>query len=534
MITMMIVDDEAVIRKGISTAIDWESMGIHLVAEAANGRDGLTKALVLRPDIVITDVKMPVMDGIRFVQRLREKLPSVKVIILSGYSDFEYSRQALKAGAVDYLLKPVSVEELTRLMTSLRQRILQERRHQSELQRTGRLLNTSLPILRADCIRDFVQGELSEKQFLHQAEENVGIDLSGPSYQILVINIDDFYQMPISPGDRRLLRYSLANIADELLREGAMVSIGYAGEDSLLILLSLKAGTDVIVECCRQIQFYFLQYFKATVTVGIGRQVAKVSELGTSYRQAWDALERKIFKGKNRVIVAEENFAEPDESVLLLRKPDEDDLRGMLKLLQNMELQKKLDAIFREYFTGYTRSRKATKQFCIYLIGIALREMENLSLSPDAVFGESGWLYREAERYETLEELSMWVKSIYGRVFRALESHRSNQYKGVVKKGIEYAQANYRESIQVADVAKAVFVTPNYFSKIFKQEMGENFTEWLNKYRIEKAKEKIMREPDVKTYQVAMETGFKDYKYFAYIFKKYAGYTPGTYRQIMS
>lgn len=533
MITVMIVDDEATIRKGISTAIDWQKFDMKIVGEAANGRDGLAKALMAKPEIVITDIKMPVMDGIHMANRIREKLPHTQIVILSGYSDFEYSRQALKAGAVDYILKPVSESELAGLMLRLRKEIEQRRSRELESDLADRLLSSNLPIIRASCIKDYMEGEISEEQFVRQAAGAVDIDLSGPRYQIVMIGIDDYHQAGLSIGDRKLLRYSVSNIAAEMFKNetNGNTAIGDSGEDQLLALLSTGASMEAVVECCRQIQFYVTQYFKVTVTIGLGEQVEDIRMLKDSYKQAQEAADNKIYQGKNRVIVAGE-IPSPAQEPLFLQEQDEKELREHVKLLHNLEVQQKLNAIFTDYFGGNNIPRKLTELFCIHLIGIAFKELAALQIEPQMVFAKSVHLHEEIEKYETLEEIGLWVKSIFARTLQALERQHNNKYKNVVKKGIEYARGHYTENLQIADVAGAVFVTPNYFSKIFKQETGENFTEWLNKHRIECAKEQMAKQPEAKTYQIALQVGFNDYKYFAYIFKKYTGYSPGTYKQL--
>jgi Response regulator containing CheY-like receiver domain and AraC-type DNA-binding domain len=531
MITMMIVDDEAVIRRGILTAIDWRSLGVEIVGEAANGRDGLAKILIAKPDVVIADIKMPVMDGINMAREVKKKLPLTRIVILSGYSDFEYSRRALKVGVVDYLLKPVSVDDLVSLMKRLTGEIEEERKHQKEMALGNRLLSKNLPIIRANCINEFAEGKITEEQFIDRAEGAVDIDLSGPLYQIVVIDIDDSQSESLI-GDRQLLRYSLANITEEILGSETSATIGYAREDSLLVLLNTEAQMDEIVEYCRQIQFYVTQYFKITITVGLGPQVNSIAEIRNSYRQAWDAVNNKIYKGKNRVILPDEVVA-PSQALLVLQQQDETELREDIRLLKKLDLQKKLDSIFEKYFAGRYYPRKVAEQFCIYLINIPLQELEKEQIDFESAFVEGINLYEDIEKFETLDEIALWVKNVFSRALQALDGQHSNQYKSIVKNGMEFAQRHYTENIQVTDVAGAVFVTPNYFSKIFKQETGENFTEWLNKFRIEKAKARILGEPEAKTYQIASEAGFKDYKYFAYIFKKYTGYTPGTYRQLL-
>lgn len=535
MITAMIVDDEPIIRKGIKTEIDWESIGIQVIDEAANGRDGLAKALIKKPDIVITDIKMPIMDGIKLSAALKEKLPKTKVVFLSGYSDVDYLRQAIKLNAVDYLLKPVSLQELVNLMVKLKSRIEQETVDYKNQLLSNQLLIRNLPWIRNKCINQFIGGSITEEEFRYQAEKVMHINLTGPTYQMVAFNIDNYYQM-VSRGEKEtdLLKYAVSNIASEILEKAARVTICDGGDSTLLALLSTEAAVGEVVECCKEIQFYIRKYYNISVTIGIGEKVEQLSELKISCLQAKKAVESKISEGNNRIIVMNGDANNKNTGAkLFLSAKEEKELIEKTELLSKIQMQQVLDDLFRKYFYGQPVDRKTAEQLCMNLILIAVRELQQGQLAPEEVLQQDYYYYDEISKYETLTDLELWIKSIFNKVLYALETQRSSKYKNIVTAGIEYVKNHYKDNIMVTDVANYVFVTPNYFSKVFKEETGENFTEWLGKYRIECAKQLMTRQPNMKNYQVAEEVGFSDYKYFTYIFKKHTGYTPNTYKQLM-
>lgn len=535
MITAMIVDDEAIIRKGIMTAVDWESVGIQVLEEAGNGRDGLAKALLKKPDIIITDIRMPIMDGIHFSKEVREKLPNSKIVFLSGYNDTEYLRQAIKIGAADYLLKPVSVQELTSLMTKLKGQIEEEHKNYISKIQTNQILKRNLPWLRSKCVNKFINGEISEEQFYDEASKTLDIDLSGPYFQIAAFSIDNFYLM-VSGGEKEteLLKYSLSNIAAEILSRVAKITICDGSASILIALLSTKTETDEIVDCCKEIQFYVKKYFNFSVTVGIGEKVKELSGLKLSWQQAIQAVESRISEGNNRVIIKNgRDLKKYDEVKMFLNTQEENELKDNLRSLNKARLKEILGHIFENYFYGQAIDRKTAEQICMSLILIAIKEMEQCQISAKEILQQDYLYYNEISKYETLKDLELWIKTIYNKTLYAIEAQRSNKYKSIVTIGMDYARKHYSESILVADIAEVVCVTPNYFSKIFKEETGENFTEWFNKYRIEMAKKIMITQPVSKIYQIAEEVGFSDYKYFTYIFKKYTGYTPNTYKQLL-
>lgn len=532
-VKLMIVDDEQVIRCGIASSVDWGKLGIELAGEASNGRDGLAKALIVKPDIVLSDVKMPVMDGIRMAKQIREKLPKTRIVMLSGYSDFEFTREAFKAGAVDYLLKPVSIAELTDLMARVCDEVRSGWDKDRKAQNSERLLHQAWPVLQWEFLSEYLFGKMTEKQFLEKGRASMKFQLDGPYYQMMVMDYDDFYQMNYGIEDSRLLLYALSNITGEILEPVGKATVCYMSESSLAVLLSSDREISLMqsVESASQIQFYIMQYFKQTVTIGIGECAAGLQKIRHSFKQARNAADGRIIRGKNQVITYEQMEAADHSGLLVMEQREEEELREKIRLLKPMEVQSCLNQIFEIHFTG-CKDKKAAQQFCLSAVSIGLQEMKRMKLEPELVFGSGEALLQEIERYETLSDLRMWVKNVYNRVLNALNSSQSSQYKGIVKRSMEYAMEHYSEKLKVADLAEIVFVTPNYFSKVFKEETGENFTEWLNKYRIEKAKERMMAEPEEKTYQTALEVGFQDYKYFTYIFKKYTGYSPGNYKQI--
>lgn len=534
MIKVMIVDDEPIIREGIVTMTDWESLGMTVVATSGNGRDGLAKALVEKPDIVITDIRMPVADGIKFSSELRDKLPQTRIVFLTGYSDFEYSRHALRVGAADYLLKPINTEELISLMERLAGEIRREGRQMAVRSRENVLLRENLPAMRNRCMKAYMNGEMDLTEFIQRAEV-LGISLGEQGYRMIICCIDYYYQL-LANGEREtaLLKYAISNVAEELFGRIGAVSTGDEGDARLMFLVNSGEGIKEVARSAKELQFYMRKHYGISVSVGIGNLVNEPEQLMLSYRKASEALEERIKQGSSQVITREDETGEKMKpKPLLITQAEEENLKDAIQMLDRKLIYDTLEEIFRIYILGQKTGRKPAEQLCMYLILIALREAERYSLDGNQVLGKNYLYYNEISKYETAQDLEIWMKDIYSSVLRAVESRRSSKYKGIVASGIAYAREHFTEALPVAEVADAVFVTPNYFSKLFKEETGENFTEWLNKYRIEMAKQRIEQEPETKIYSIAEETGFSDYKYFAYIFKKYTGFTPTSYRNMI-
>ena len=532
MLKLMIVDDEAVIRTGIRTCLNWESMKIDVVGEAGNGRDALNRALLLVPDIVITDIKMPIINGIEFSRRLLEKRPATKIVFLTGYSDYEYMKQAIRLGIKDYLLKPVHVPDLEKMIQKLCMEIMQE---QSDMRRGNaekQLLTAKLPILRGDCLSRFMANQLSEINFFKEANK-LGLELSQGPFVAIALEIDEYRRVLSQKGYDYEPRFVVQNVAEKILSEIGVAKFGYLfSEGDLLGIMNLgNTNIEDVAECCRQIQFFIYRNFFFTITVAIGAKALSPGELKSSCSAACETLERKVYAGKNQILYFDDELKNIERTAILLKKEDEDDIREALSMRNGLKVQKILDGIFLKYLGQISYSGRSVQQFGMLLLMLALQMLSEENMSKEAI-GDTSVLLDELNQNETVEEMRIFIKNFYYRAMQVLNTQDSGQYSKIVRDGIRYMKENFAKAIQIRDVAEAVHVTPNYFSKVFKQETGENFTEQLNKYRIEKAKELITQQGEIKIYEIAEMVGFRDYKYFTFIFKKYTGYTPFIYRQL--
>lgn len=532
MLKLMIVDDEAVIRTGIRTCLDWESMKIDVVGEAGNGRDALNRALLLAPDIVITDIKMPIISGIEFSRRLLEKRPATKIVFLTGYSDYEYMKQAIRLGIKDYLLKPVHVPDLEKMIQKLCMEIMQEQSDVRKGNAQKQLLMAKLPILRGDCLNRFMTGQMSAVKFFREANK-LGMELSQGPFVAIALEIDEYRRVLLQKGHDYEPRFAVQNVAEEILSDIGTTKFGYLPEEGdLLGIMNLgNESIENVAECCRQIQFFIYRNFYFTVTAAIGERVLSPEELRCSCVSACETLEKKVYAGKNQILYFDNEINNIEKAAILLKKEDEDDIREALSMRNSLKVQKKLDNIFSKYLGEISYSGRSVQQFGMLLLMLALQALSVENMSKESV-GDTSILLDELNQNETVEEMRIFIKNFYYRALQVLNTQSSGQYSKIVRDGIRYMKENYAKAIQVKDVSEAVHVTPNYFSKIFKQETGENFTEQLNKYRVDKAKELITQQSENKIYEIAEMVGFRDYKYFTFIFKKYTGYTPLTYRQL--
>lgn len=534
MIKLLLVDDEPIIRRGIRTSIEWESYGIEITGEAANGAEALDKVFALQPDIVLTDIRMPVMDGLELSSHLKIQLPHIRVVILSGHEDFSYAKQALSLGVNDYLLKPAGAEELVALMDRLSDEIRLEEDGKQKKVIQNLIFNENYPSIKSSFINKLLKGEYASYDAIREKSDLLNLNLLEQEYSIITIDIDDLAIMTEnrSVAEKQLLKFSVMNIAEEIIASRASGVVCYSEFEHLIGLLGAKRLTEAIIsDLCNEIQNCVKKYSKLSVSIGIGTIRQSTLDLPVSYAEAVSALREKIYVGKGSIIKYSKNIEQEQARPILYPSEEEKAVIHCLQTLNKQDLSSSVTNFFSSFFMSGA-SVESIRNMCGRLIIIALSSVEDMGVDVQNDFGSRYNPYKESEKFDTLKDLHQWMLLLLERMTELVSSNKSMRFKSLVKTALHYMQENYYRELSLREVAEVVYVTPNYLSRIFKEEMGVAFTEWLNRYRVEKAKI-LLVEIEAKTYSVAEKVGFNDYKYFSHIFKKHTGYSPQTFRELM-
>lgn len=530
---ILIVDDDFVVRQGIIHSIDWQSNGLFICGEAANGREGFEKVQKLMPEIVITDIKMPVEDGLKLSERISEAYPYIKIVILTGYNDFAYARQGLKLGVREYLLKPVNADELLRAVVALRDEINREKCALDEELGRKALLMENNNLIRDRLLSKLVNGALSASgtySSVLQKLETLGIRLNGPHYKVLLIAVDDFLlltQNSTETEKEALISQIRTLIEGELERDYR--SAVFLNEYSYFIAILNCTGLPVFYEreMIMQVRRLVHERLCLTVTTTIGTERASLFEIPASYREAVYALRRRPYRNGDCLIEYEPSMVQGGETIFEI-KNEETALVQKLRTYRGEEIKDILCGIFQEA-ARIEMNFQQLKTTCIRLIMITISNLEEMSLLSQELCGGQFDPLSEIEKYETIHSLEQWMQQFFHEVGALLHSVETQKYKAVVKKAIQFVEKNYQSKIKIEDVVREIFVTPNYFSQVFKSQTGMNFTDYVNQFRVEKAKI-LLWNLDLKIYHVAEQVGYQEYKYFNFIFKKYVGYSPKEYR----
>jgi len=512
MYRVIIVDDEPIIRKGLRETIEWDSLGLEVAGEAANGVEALRLVRSIRPEILITDIRMPEMDGLALIQEVRQLDFDVKITILSGYSDYDYLKAAIKLGVDNYLLKPIDNDEL---ISNLKNAVSEIEKEAIVDQRNRQ----GSELLRTNTLRRLVTGNISPEE-LREKADFLDIPFTAEACLCAVIAVSPQASTPLrEPLDRNGIE-ALAKAIP-----GASTIAFNDSENNLVLLMALdsvlndrkgiQAALEGIVAKARQSQ--------STLTVGVGQPVNRLEEAHLSYERACKCLEYGMFMQGSGVIWFD-GVPEVPSPGRTLDKFDFGKLEELIRRGDPAATQAYLD----EALSMVIKENPLTpNQAHNLLMHIAVRMTDCFH----EIYGGMN-TYREPTEFDFgglfrlrhFSDMRQWLHALCERLFseNAAVLGRSSSLVGLA---VAYIAKHYREGVTLKQVAADCRINTSYLGQIFRKEMGCAFTDYVNGLRIREA-QRLLTNPTLKVYEVAEQVGFTDYHYFLKIFKKVTGATP--------
>jgi Response regulator containing CheY-like receiver domain and AraC-type DNA-binding domain len=529
----MVVDDEEEIRLGIIKKIDWESNGFEVVGDAENGQEALEKAEKLQPDVIMTDIKMPFMDGLELGKRLAESMPSTKIIVFSGCDDFEYAHQAIKINVIEYVLKPINSIELIEVLKRLKEQLDREYNEKRNLQTLYKHYVESLPVIREQFLVGAIEGRISESQWEEQAEK-LDIDFKERYLSVALIHADGALTLEDNvlaiQKETALISISVKKIVDENLDKYCKF-ISFPYSDMVVVIGNFEMKEDILsfIKGINEICKAYERIMGFTISAGVGNVCDNPLNIRFSYRSAQSALDYSFILGTGKAIYIDD--VEPDNSIQL--QFDEQEERAMLnaiKISAEEEITETIDKLFKKIEDQLL----PFNQYRIYLMEIMtaiLKLVQAYNLDIDEIFGESFNCYSYLETFDSIHDAKAWFIQKAVKVNSFIKKERINSSMLLVEKAKQYIKENYNDpDISVETLCSKLHVSPTYFSTIFKRETEMNFVNYLTSVRLEEAV-KLLNTTDDKTYVIAEKVGYPEANYFSYVFKKQYGVSPSKYRK---
>jgi two-component system response regulator YesN len=539
MFKVLIIDDEPIIRKGLKNIVNWKQYECEVCGEASDGAEGRELIRKLLPDIVITDIKMPETDGLTMIRQIKEDIPGSKIIILTGYRDFDYVHEAIKIGAFDYILKPSKIEELTAIIGKAVRELKFQRERNEEINKLKKLFEQNIPILKEKLLYDIIHEINTNEDEISAKMELFGMRIKKFVLVMIENDGDEEEEKLISQYDRHLYQFGIINMFDEVFSENFSVTSIALNERDVAFVLQPVSDTEIYMEMINKKSAYLQEIiqncFGFTVTMAVSNEGSGPMQLPLRLRECREALEHKFYLGSNSIIFYNDiNTFFKYEDYSLLEKHQKVLMEG-IKTGNERIVKAKLNDILIYTVNLKNSNKEYLKNFfwntisSINSIRISIAAADN---DKRAEVRDIGSLYSMIEKCDDIKLLNSVLEDIALSVASKVNNFNSKSVKLILRKAMDYLQAHYNEQVTLNEVADHAFVSTYYISRMFKKELGKNFVDYLNEIRIEKAKE-LLKDIRYKTYEVADMVGIPDAHYFSRLFKKYEGLTPTEYRATM-
>ncbi len=519
---VLLVDDEEELRAGIRRKIDWDRLGFTLSGEAGNGEDALELAEQLNPDVVLTDIKMPFMDGLELCRRLKEQLPAVRLIVFSGFDDFEYARQAIGMNVFEYLLKPINAAELSQVLARLREDMDAHRAEQQNVQILRQRYEDSLPVLRGLFYSRILDGRLKEGQIAERAAR-YEISLSGKNWVTARIHVSSLGD---DPDDLILL--SVQGFCQENFSLAGCDTHWLLYDDDVALLVSFPDDVQIytLIHELERIRAIAEKVLRLNLTIGIGAPVDALSNLARSARGAEAALDYRMLLGAGRTFYIGD-LEPPQTTQLIFGEADERELINVVKLGTPEKVRQFLNTI-----TQRARETTLSQYQCFFLelLTCLIRLARTADISLESVFGPGFSGAVQLTDFSSPAELGLWVEQRCLLLQGVFNQRRTDTTLRAVDKARTFIAEHYMDGeLSVETLCDHLHLSPAYFSTLFKRETGMSFIAYLTNVRMEAAAS-LLRDTEEKTYLIAQQTGYLDPNYFSYVFKRQYGISPSKYR----
>ena len=562
MIKVFLVEDEYAIREGIKKSVDWEKNGFELVGEAGDGEMAFPKILKTKPDILITDIRMPFMDGLELATLVKKELSDIKIVVLSGYDDFNYAKQAISIGVEEYILKPVSGENLLKELGKIAESIKAHRQEEQAREKYLQDMEEIRALERQKFIHDMIDGKISMQESLEQGRE-LGIDITATYYSIVL-----FQAFLKDREDADVNAYSGVNeeILKRIKEEFADLDNVYLYEQVGDVLCFLEKsdtleemGTNInrgigrITDIMKDFEDWI--YF-----ISCGKSVERIRDVNNSYRDASRRFADRYMLDESCIILGNDDTPQRQrkirETIEAEKKDSAQDMdlgnidirkldisgidfkmlsqKTILHFLRSGTLSEVGDLV-NEYFNSIGEDAMGSIMFRQYILMESLLSgltfLDSMGVGRDKASDILGELKDPIKFVENLDSSKEYIRLLLNSMIEYRNQISDKKYLEIIEKAKKFIQDEYRnEDMSLQLVASNVNVSSNHFSAIFRKETGETFIDYLTRVRMENAKE-LLTCTSMKTSEIGFEVGYRDPHYFSYIFKKTIGMSPKEYRR---
>ncbi|MUT68562.1 response regulator [Paenibacillus sp. NEAU-GSW1] len=530
MYKVLIVDDEYYFRQALKISLPWGELGFEIAGEAKNGAEALELMPEVEPDVVLVDMNMPIMDGLEFIHKAKERDQKTKFLVLSGHSEFAYARQAVQLGVFNYVLKPINEEELQSSLMDMKELIQSERLGEFELDDLRKQASEGLSVIKEQVLNGWLQGSgssrtRSEQERLH----DWGIPLEGLHYRAVVVDLDEIDENHLDES-MPVYKAKVQEIAKQYMQNAFHCMSCQDHDGRLVMILGSPDGSFNNLETiCERIRLNVQNDMACTITIGLGIGCDTFESIPRSYKEALIALKHRFVWGGNKVFV-HSLHAETGMKAGLFSVEKRSGLLMLMRIGNIAETEEWLIRFFHD-----ARVHKASMEMLllagIEIVSTCLEFLAEASQSFEDVFRDTRQpdMIQHVQRMKTFNELEEWMRALILKAMDHVHSRKTNKAVKVIEEVKSYISRHYgNEELRIEDIARSVHMNYNHLCFVFKKETTFTINDYLTEIRIIKAKE-LFDQGEKVIQSVANRVGYADANYFSKCFKKYMGITPSKY-----
>lgn len=523
---VILVDDEAEVIDMIEKKIHWNDLGFEVAGSATNGVKALELVEKLQPDVVLTDIKMPYMDGLELSRRLNREYPNIYIMLCTGFDEFEYAKEAVHLEIKEYMLKPVNATELSESLTNLKHTLDREREEKLNVKKLNDYFQEVLPKLQSNFFISLIEGRV-EKQDYERFLQAYQVDMKGPLFGCVIFHTSENH-VPEGMNPLLLSMSVEREIKQRLMDQWNCLEFIYMGNTLLILELDAEDQITQITDACDRFCRWAYRIMGAVVTAGIGTVCDSLYEISLSYERAREAVSYRVLYGTKRAI----NIGEivPKEQI----KPVQSEESRMQTLFRAIRIGDSAE-IERAAHGEMEKLHKNTETMSQYnlatmeIVSGFFKFCTDNSLDFNKISGNMQNIYEKVSQMDE-STLTEWIVQMSERISEKLKCARNSSARRLIVEAQNIVKERYMEAdISLDEVCAVLGVSNSYFSSVFKKEAGKSFISYLTDYRMDIAAEMILN-TDEKSYTIAEKVGYLDANYFSYVFKKKFGVSPSKYR----